>query len=95
MDTQIHDEFYKTIVDWAKKPAPRDPPAVFLYGPPGIGKTTLIKGALSKCLVDFIEYDLESSEPYINKIEYSVLACELYFSENRTNYIFLFSLIIL
>jgi DNA polymerase III delta prime subunit len=26
---------------WAKQPAPRTPPAVFLYGPPGVGKTTL------------------------------------------------------
>jgi hypothetical protein len=30
-----------------------------IQGPPGVGKTTLIKGALSQCLVDFIDYELE------------------------------------
>ena len=30
-----------------------------IQGPPGVGKTTFIKTALSKCLVDFIDYDLE------------------------------------
>ena len=31
-----------------------------IQGPPGVGKTTFIKSALSKCLVDFIDYDLEN-----------------------------------
>jgi ATP-dependent Lon protease len=30
-----------------------------IQGPPGVGKTTFIKTALSKCLVDFIDYDIE------------------------------------
>jgi ATP-dependent Lon protease len=30
-----------------------------IQGPPGVGKTTIIKTALSKCLIDFIDYDLE------------------------------------
>jgi ATP-dependent Lon protease len=29
-----------------------------IQGPPGVGKTTFIKTALSKCLVDFIDYDI-------------------------------------
>ena len=42
-----------------------------IQGPPGVGKTTMIKGALSKCLIDFIDYNLDLDEPYINKIDYS------------------------
>jgi hypothetical protein len=42
-----------------------------IQGPPGVGKTTLIKGALSKCLVDFIDYDLDEDEPYIKRIDES------------------------
>ena len=30
-----------------------------MQGPPGVGKTTVIKGAISKCLVNFITYNLE------------------------------------
>ena len=30
-----------------------------IQGPPGVGKTTFIKTALSKCLVDFIDYDID------------------------------------
>ena len=36
-----------------------------IQGPPGVGKTTMIKGALSKCLIDYIDYDLDKNEPYI------------------------------
>ncbi len=38
---------------------------VGIQGPPGVGKTTIIKGALAKCLVDFIDYDLKAKEPWI------------------------------
>lgn len=38
-------------------------------GPPGVGKTTIIKDGLSKCLVDFIDYDLNCDEPFIKKSE--------------------------
>jgi len=31
-----------------------------IQGPPGVGKTTFIKGALSKCMIDFIDYNLEN-----------------------------------
>jgi ATP-dependent Lon protease len=40
-----------------------------IQGPPGVGKTTIIKGALSKCLVDFVEYDLEGEKPYISQLD--------------------------
>ena len=38
-----------------------------IQGPPGVGKTTMIKGALSKCLIDFVDYDLENEMPYITQ----------------------------
>ncbi len=37
----LHRDHYNALIDWARKPAPRTPAAVFLYGPPGVGKTTL------------------------------------------------------
>jgi len=37
----LHREHYDTIMKWVKQPVPRGPSAVFLYGPPGVGKTTL------------------------------------------------------
>ena len=57
MDSQIHQEFYKTILEWAKQPAPRSPPAVFLYGPPGIGKTTLAHRALEDAGLRVVEWN--------------------------------------
>lgn len=40
-----------------------------IQGPPGVGKTTMIKGALSKCLIDFIMYDLDCEVPFITQID--------------------------
>ena len=57
MDTQIHNEFYKTIMEWVKLPSPRNPPAVFLYGPPGIGKTTLAHRALKDAGLRVVEWN--------------------------------------
>lgn len=37
----IHTDHYDSLMTWVRSPAPRSPPAVFLYGPPGVGKTTL------------------------------------------------------
>jgi DNA polymerase III delta prime subunit len=42
----IHTDLFSHIVEWAKKPVPRTPASLFLYGPPGIGKTTLARAAL-------------------------------------------------
>ena len=57
MDSQIHQEFYNTILEWARQPAPRSPPAVFLYGPPGIGKTTLAHRALADAGLRVVEWN--------------------------------------
>lgn len=43
----IHRSHYDAIVAWIASPAPRKPPAVFLYGPPGVGKTTLAHRAVA------------------------------------------------
>ena len=32
-----------------------------IQGPPGVGKTTIIKGALALCIVDFIDYNLDDT----------------------------------
>jgi hypothetical protein len=37
----IHRDQYAALTAWIAKPAPRTPCVAFLYGPPGIGKTTL------------------------------------------------------
>ena len=41
-----------------------------IQGPPGVGKTTIVKGSLSQCLVDFIEYDL-GEKAYIKLKEFN------------------------
>ena len=33
-----------------------------IQGPPGVGKTTIIKGALALCIVDFIDYNLDEDK---------------------------------
>jgi len=57
MDPQIHGNFYTSILEWAKTPAPRSPPAVFIYGPPGIGKTTLAHRALEDAGLRVVEWN--------------------------------------
>lgn len=37
----IHKMHYNTLMHWIRTPAPRSPVVAFLYGPPGVGKTTL------------------------------------------------------
>jgi len=37
----LHRADYEALLAWVASPAPRHPPAIFLYGPPGVGKTTL------------------------------------------------------
>ncbi len=53
----IHSDLFSSIVEWAKKPAPRSPSSLFLYGPPGIGKTTLARAALELAGYRVVEWN--------------------------------------
>ncbi len=53
----IHSDLFSQIVEWAKKPAPRKPNSLFLYGPPGIGKTTLAHAALEMAGYRVVEWN--------------------------------------
>lgn len=55
--TTIHSDLFMQIVDWAKKPSPRTPSSLFLYGPPGIGKTTLARIALETAGYRVVEWN--------------------------------------
>jgi ATP-dependent Lon protease len=40
-----------------------------IQGPPGVGKTTVIKGAISKCLIDFIDYNLDEDKIFVRLLD--------------------------
>jgi len=53
----IHNDLFTQIVSWAKKPSPRTPSSLFLYGAPGIGKTTLARAALEAADYRVVEWN--------------------------------------
>ena len=53
----LHSTLYNQVVTWAKQPTPRVPNALFLYGPPGIGKTTLAHAALETAGYRVVEWN--------------------------------------
>jgi hypothetical protein len=55
--TSIHSDLLSQIQQWANKPAPRTPSSLFLYGPPGIGKTTLARVALESAGYRVVEWN--------------------------------------
>lgn len=57
MAAAIHNDLFTQIVAWAKKPMPRSPSSLFLYGPPGIGKTTLARVALENAGYRVVEWN--------------------------------------
>jgi hypothetical protein len=54
--TSIHTDLFTRIVEWAKR-SPRTPSSLFLYGPPGIGKTTLARAALEAAGYRVVEWN--------------------------------------
>lgn len=52
----------RIISQWMSSGKTENPPVFGLQGPPGVGKTTLIKNGLSKCLTDYINYNLDTNE---------------------------------
>lgn len=55
--TTIHHDLFTQISNWAKTSAPRSPSSLFLYGPPGIGKTTLARAALEAAGYRVVEWN--------------------------------------
>ncbi len=53
----IHSDLFTHVVEWAKQPSPRKPNSLFLYGPPGIGKTTLAHAALEAAGYRVVEWN--------------------------------------
>ena len=53
----LHSDLFSHIVAWATKPVPRTPASLFLYGPPGIGKTTLARAALEAADYRVVEWN--------------------------------------
>lgn len=51
----LHADHYNELLTWAKHPAPRTPCVVFLYGPPGVGKTTLAHRVLTDANLRAVE----------------------------------------
>ena len=56
----IHNDLFTQIVTWAKTPPPRTPRSLFLYGPPGIGKSTLARAALEAADYRVVEWNASS-----------------------------------
>jgi hypothetical protein len=53
----IHTDLFTNIVSWARSPVPRTHHSLFLYGPPGIGKTTLARAALEAADYRVVEWN--------------------------------------
>ena len=53
----LHSDLIEKLVAWCTTPAPRTPSSTFLYGPPGIGKTTLVRTALERANHRVVEWN--------------------------------------
>lgn len=68
----IHSTLFNRIVEWAKQPTPRNPTSLFLYGPPGIGKTTLARAAFEQAGFRVVEWNA-SQHRHKTAVEESLL----------------------
>ena len=68
----IHSNLFTRIVEWAKQPTPRNPTSLFLYGPPGIGKTTLARAAFEQAGFRVVEWNA-SQHRHKTAVEESLL----------------------
>lgn len=55
--SSIHTDLFSQIIAWAKSPSPKAHHSLFLYGPPGIGKTTLARAALEAADYRVVEWN--------------------------------------
>jgi hypothetical protein len=79
----LHREHYDALIAWARTPAPRTPSAVFLYGPPGVGKTTLAHRLLTDAGLRPVECN---ASQFRHKAAMSELIEPLLHSNNVSDY---------
>ena len=79
----LHREHYDALITWARSPAPRTPSAIFLYGPPGVGKTTLAHRILTDAGLRPVECN---ASQFRHKAAMSELIEPLLHSNNVSDY---------
>lgn len=66
LDASIHGHVHakrhvqRIVSKWISAGRTDHAPVIGLQGPPGVGKTTLIKRGLARCLTDFINFDISA-----------------------------------
>jgi hypothetical protein len=79
----LHRDHYAALLAWVNSPAPRSPPAIFLYGPPGVGKTTLAHRVVNDAGLRAVECN---ASQFRHKAAMSELIEPLLHSQNVTDY---------
>ena len=80
----IHQQHYETLIKWIRTPfATRKPLLAFLYGPPGVGKTTLAHRVISDAGLRHVECN---ASQFRNKSAMTNFIEPLFNSTNVTDY---------